>query len=49
MPSQAPAVCPKCKHQPGTRIKPRKVEPEPDPEVVKSLNARLEALKLSAK
>lgn len=49
VPSQAPAVCPKCKHQPGARIKPHKVEPEPDPEVLKSLNARLEALKLSAK
>ena len=42
--------CKKCgveKSDDSPRAKPRKVEPEPDPEVVKSLEKKLEDLKLA--
>ncbi|EKJ78889.1 hypothetical protein FPSE_00931 [Fusarium pseudograminearum CS3096] len=42
--------CTKCgseKTDESPRVKPRKVEPEPDPEVLKSLQARLESLKVT--
>jgi hypothetical protein len=45
----AETECAKCKHKKCDscqRIRPRKVEPEPDPEVWKSLQAKLEVLKL---
>lgn len=40
------AACPSCSRPKCQRLTPRKVEPEPDPEVVKSLQARLEGMKL---
>lgn len=43
------ASCPKCKHRNCAsceRLTPKKVEPEPDPEVWKSLQAKLDRLKL---
>jgi len=43
------AACPQCKHRNCAsceRLKPKKVEPEPDPEVWKSVQAKLEDLKL---
>ncbi|KAK0715034.1 hypothetical protein B0H67DRAFT_232411 [Lasiosphaeris hirsuta] len=43
------ASCPKCKHRNCAsceRLTPKKVEPEPDPEVWKSLQAKLDDLKL---
>jgi len=48
-PPSEDAACPQCKHRNCAsceRLKPKKVEPEPDPEVWKSLQARLEELKL---
>lgn len=42
----AEPVCTKCSHPKCERLKPRKVEPEPDPEVLKSLHLRLESMKL---
>ncbi|KAL1835797.1 hypothetical protein VTK73DRAFT_5408 [Phialemonium thermophilum] len=38
--------CPQCRHENCPRVKPRKFEPEPDPEVWKSVQAKLEELKL---
>ncbi|TDZ47720.1 hypothetical protein CTRI78_v008416 [Colletotrichum trifolii] len=41
--------CKKCQHQKCadcSRLKPRKVEPEPDPEILKSIQAKIESLKL---
>ncbi len=38
--------CAKCSHAKCDRLTPRKVDPEPDPEVLKSLQDKLESLKL---
>jgi hypothetical protein len=41
--------CKKCQHQKCgqcPRLKPRKVEPEPDPEILKSIQAKIEGLKI---
>jgi hypothetical protein len=38
--------CVKCSHDKCDRLTPRKVEPEPDPEVLKSIQAKFEAMKL---
>ncbi|KAF6842059.1 hypothetical protein CPLU01_00152 [Colletotrichum plurivorum] len=41
--------CKKCQHKKCgdcPRLKPRKVEPEPDPEILKSIQAKIESLKL---
>jgi hypothetical protein len=43
------AECSNCKHPKCTdcpRLKPQKVEPEPDPEVLRSIQARLAELKI---
>ncbi|GAB1319087.1 Zinc finger protein [Madurella fahalii] len=40
------AACPSCSHPKCQRLTPRKVDPEPDPEVVKSLQAKIEEMKL---
>ncbi|KAK3294664.1 uncharacterized protein B0H64DRAFT_463642 [Chaetomium fimeti] len=39
-------VCVKCSHTQCDRLTPRKVEPEPDPEILKSIQVKLEGLKL---
>ncbi|EXF85644.1 hypothetical protein CFIO01_11249 [Colletotrichum fioriniae PJ7] len=42
-------ACKKCQHEKCvdcSRLKPRKVEPEPDPEILKSIQAKIESLKL---
>ncbi|KAK1977396.1 hypothetical protein LZ30DRAFT_692172 [Colletotrichum cereale] len=42
-------ACKKCEHEKCgdcSRLKPRKVEPEPDPEILKSIQAKIESLKL---
>ncbi|KAL2172847.1 hypothetical protein VTG60DRAFT_25 [Thermothelomyces hinnuleus] len=44
-PTDEPA-CAKCSHTKCHRLAPRKVEPEPDPEVLKSIQAKIEGLKL---
>lgn len=49
LPPSDDAACTKCKHRNCAsceRVTPRKVEPEPDPEVWKSVQAKLEELKL---
>ncbi|KAK1755928.1 hypothetical protein QBC47DRAFT_200034 [Echria macrotheca] len=48
-PPSEDAACPQCKHRncaSCTRLTPRKVEPEPDPELWKSVQAKLDELKL---
>ncbi|KAK4204888.1 hypothetical protein QBC40DRAFT_74451 [Triangularia verruculosa] len=40
-------VCPKCSCRKCERLTPRKVQPEPDPEVLKSLAAKLENIRIS--
>ncbi|KAK0672723.1 hypothetical protein QBC41DRAFT_13911 [Cercophora samala] len=40
-------ACPKCSCRKCERLTPRKVKPEPDPEVIKSLAARLEKIGIS--
>jgi len=48
-PAPAPteaATCTKCSCKTTNRLKPRKVDPEPDPEVLKSLQAKIAGLKL---
>lgn len=44
-PTDEPA-CAKCSHAQCERLTPRKVEPEPDPEILKSIQVKLESLKL---
>lgn len=39
-------ACIKCSHSQCDRLSPKKVEPEPDPEILKSIQAKLESLKL---
>ncbi|KAI1142461.1 hypothetical protein F5Y05DRAFT_227091 [Hypoxylon sp. FL0543] len=42
--------CPKCSHRKCSdcpRVKPKKVDPEPDPEIMESLRRRMESLKTS--
>lgn len=39
-------VCAKCSHAKCDRLTPRKVEPEPDPEILKSIQVKLENMKL---
>jgi hypothetical protein len=39
-------VCAKCSHKKCDRLTPRKVEPEPDPEVLKSIQVKLQNMKL---
>ncbi|KAL2157527.1 hypothetical protein VTH06DRAFT_6078 [Thermothelomyces fergusii] len=39
-------TCVKCSHTKCRRLAPRKVEPEPDPEVLQSIQAKMEGLKL---
>ncbi|KAL2267784.1 hypothetical protein VTJ83DRAFT_5061 [Remersonia thermophila] len=46
IPPAAEVSCPKCSHPKVERLTPRKVEPEPDPELVKSVQDRLQNLKL---
>ncbi|KAL1842637.1 hypothetical protein VTJ49DRAFT_4685 [Mycothermus thermophilus] len=46
IPPAAEVSCAKCSHPKVDRLKPRKVEPEPDPELVKSVQDRLQNLKL---
>ncbi|KAJ4300214.1 hypothetical protein N0V88_002884 [Collariella sp. IMI 366227] len=46
IPATAPVACTKCSSAKCDREMPRKVEPEPDPEVLKSIQARMEALSL---
>ncbi|KAK0745066.1 hypothetical protein B0T21DRAFT_280944 [Apiosordaria backusii] len=40
-------ACPKCSCKKCERLTPRKVQPEPDPEVLKSLAAKLENIRIS--
>jgi hypothetical protein len=44
-PTDAPA-CVKCSHAQCDRLTPRKVDPEPDPEVLRSIQIKIENLKL---
>ncbi|KAL2137397.1 hypothetical protein VTI74DRAFT_18 [Chaetomium olivicolor] len=46
IPATASAACTKCSSAKCDRLTPRKVEPEPDPEILKSIQAKIESLNL---
>lgn len=45
-PPAGTAACTRCSHSKCERQKPKKVDPEPDPEVWKSVQAKLEQLQI---